>query len=936
MANTPPKVSRVTTGDSHSSVVLNHRESLAMPKATKSSAANQPADAHRDSVPYPNIPFHEDDETHHYHGWMKQFCVESSCDATALALAIFVPCVLYGKIEWRKARLSRGQPADDSVWKSKDGCNGMCWAYCLVGFFCPGVETIFVCITRSAVRGKYGIKGNIGTDCVLSYFCRPCTLVHMDREIRAREGDVKFRDSKKYAEYVRQRGIQTEQPTPHPPMEYMSPRPTHDQPSGRNPPRYSEMSQTGAGPFIIPPSKSAEKMPALSNSASEDPHSKTSKVVEKKPARPRKGHRRSKLSSAYLTPSDDDGEELLPLEPTKGKQSSIYADENESGPSSSGPRRNDCVSFERCQKREKGVLPPHLLENCEVASVNAPSAQHDLGNCGKSDQPTRSAHRLGSKICETLREDNDRAGSSAAKRSQHPLTQCENAGKEDDPASQHALEDCQSTATMTASKQQHELEKCEMTIKNSPREQHELEHYQTATRYAPHMQHGLERRDTTTSNSPQEQHKLEQCRIIASSPQRQQHEPEKCHTTSGDTPHKQHGLELCDTTTSNSPQEQHKLEQCRIIASSPQRQQHELEKCHTTSGDTPQKQHGLENCEMSDRMASQKQHQLEQCRKTSSNTSNVRQEQHGLEQCKITDANASTKQHKIEKCVESLPEMVFSPTLLACDLPPAPSIAKNHTLTVCEDSNGMKSKADNSPLRRNPNFQHKLADCSFENPSSTSGRLYQTVPNHINGERCSRSYAHRLSSCPVSSDDSSPDDHKAKYHVAENAETRNSTENSSALSEVVGPIRQEEMRKTRKEIPQLVSSQTMPTMSTSGTDTQRQELQPDDTAKGKRRVNEAKAVIDEYRSAEHSAQLSLAKFLESKGKTIGHGSSSNQGFVEAAARTGRRTRSDYGLADDSDDDASLEASGKVPGGENYQTARSTWLTRISSPFRGKE
>ena len=75
-----------------------------------------------------------------YHGWMNQFCVEPKGDGDTCALGTFVPCALYGKVNWRLHQAAVGEDPLDSSWKSKDGCNGACWLY-----YCFGIHagTVF-------------------------------------------------------------------------------------------------------------------------------------------------------------------------------------------------------------------------------------------------------------------------------------------------------------------------------------------------------------------------------------------------------------------------------------------------------------------------------------------------------------------------------------------------------------------------------------------------------------------------------------------------------------------------------------------------------------------------------------------------------------------------------------------------------------------------
>lgn len=572
-----------------------------------------------------------------------------------------------------------------------------------------------ICVSRTTVRGKYKIKGSSGTDCVLAFFLPPCTLVNMDREIRAREGHMKLRNSAGYAKYLRQQGIQTEQPGLNPPMAYLSPHPA------QNP-------QTGNS------TEPSNNRPVVSQAGASNPITRPSMAAVKNPGKHQKAQRRSKLSSAYLTPSDDDGEELLPQ--GKDKQRSM-GNGNEYTSSSVAPR----------------VLSPHSLENCETTFIDVPLTQHDLENCNKSATPLKSSP-------------------------QHNLADCDVAG-------------------YSLGLLQHEIENCHVT----------------------------------TSPAKRAQHPLTQCENVAI-----------------DDPTSQHGLEQCQTTTSNVPQRQHLLEQCQV----------------TTTSNAPQKQHKLERCESSPNHVSEKQHQLEQC-------------------------------------VDTLPEIVSSQT------------SENHTLAVCEGSNGKDTEADDWFRKRDSYPQHVLADC----PVELSG-----------GKGC----------------DSSAEDQKAAHHVAENAEISagNSLENGVYTKTSMGAIKPEDTRQTRKDDEGLATSQIMPTItipSDRQSRRQNQETRPKATSKGKQKslgVNEVKSAIDEYRTAEHSAQLSLAKFLESKGATVGHASSQRQAeILEVAARAGRRTRSDDGVAEDSDDSESLAGSGNAQE-EESNSGRSTWFARVASPFKGRE
>ena len=176
---------------------------------------------------------------------MAKFCVEpDDCyDVDGCCLALWVPCAQYGKTHWRLKQVDDGKDPSNIKWKSSDGCNGPCWAWsglcCLLQGDCEHssfnhadppkkMNQIFAnarCLIgiltglqRTRIRVTYGIKGNIGSDLALSFFCRPCTLVQNDREVRAREGDLSLSTNEKTPITTR--------PSPVQEMRYISPRQT--------------------------------------------------------------------------------------------------------------------------------------------------------------------------------------------------------------------------------------------------------------------------------------------------------------------------------------------------------------------------------------------------------------------------------------------------------------------------------------------------------------------------------------------------------------------------------------------------------------------------------------------------------------------------------------------------------------------------------------
>jgi hypothetical protein len=57
---------------------------------------------------------------------------------------------------------------------------------------------VLVGLQRSQIRGTYGIDGTVANDMILGVCLPKCTQMQNDREVRAREGTIEFRDAKGY------------------------------------------------------------------------------------------------------------------------------------------------------------------------------------------------------------------------------------------------------------------------------------------------------------------------------------------------------------------------------------------------------------------------------------------------------------------------------------------------------------------------------------------------------------------------------------------------------------------------------------------------------------------------------------------------------------------------------------------------------------------
>jgi hypothetical protein len=147
MASTEKQMALKPRADPPVSPMLYHRESststiasLQIPKKhaalTKtpllsvSSATQQPQLDGTRIPPRPPVPYPMTgpaDLEKGYPHWMAGFCKENSGDGVVCCQAVFCPCYLYGKTEWRIKRFSKGENGFDEVWeKSNDGCNSPC------------------------------------------------------------------------------------------------------------------------------------------------------------------------------------------------------------------------------------------------------------------------------------------------------------------------------------------------------------------------------------------------------------------------------------------------------------------------------------------------------------------------------------------------------------------------------------------------------------------------------------------------------------------------------------------------------------------------------------------------------------------------------------------------------------------------------------------
>ncbi|KAJ7102896.1 PLAC8 family-domain-containing protein [Mycena epipterygia] len=97
--------------------------------------------------------------------------------------ACWCPCVVYGKNKQRVSHLNnRSSPDPDGG----SCCSGSCWAHLFLNSFF-GAGFILQCINRGEVRGRYGVEGGGCGDCCASFWCGPCDLTQVSREIELEE-----------------------------------------------------------------------------------------------------------------------------------------------------------------------------------------------------------------------------------------------------------------------------------------------------------------------------------------------------------------------------------------------------------------------------------------------------------------------------------------------------------------------------------------------------------------------------------------------------------------------------------------------------------------------------------------------------------------------------------------------------------------------------
>lgn len=106
-------------------------------------------------------------------------------DCGTCCIATFCPCIIYQQVKQRFDHLQRSGQPDPQHGGS--GCGGDCFLYGALTAAC-GLGWVFQIGTRSAIRGRYKIRGGGCGDCMAAFCCYSCDLTQESRELEAEEG----------------------------------------------------------------------------------------------------------------------------------------------------------------------------------------------------------------------------------------------------------------------------------------------------------------------------------------------------------------------------------------------------------------------------------------------------------------------------------------------------------------------------------------------------------------------------------------------------------------------------------------------------------------------------------------------------------------------------------------------------------------------------
>ncbi|EPE27053.1 hypothetical protein GLAREA_02967 [Glarea lozoyensis ATCC 20868] len=928
----------------------------------------------RAAVPYTTAGA-DDSET--YPHWMAGFCIEPRGDALTCFQAVFCPCFLYGKTQWRIKRFSRGQNGFDDAWETSEGCNGYCLGCLGVRIVFPLFSFVPIMMLRTSVRGVYGIAGNNADDCLISFFCQPCVLAQSDREVRAREGSHGLRTDRSYKRY--KRSIDNHPPGLNPPMTYASPPaqidtiPGNSQRGTHEIGFLSEQSPASANVVVqpvVPPTKA--------DGGGKSTISTLSGFLNKM-----RGKRRSKLSSAHLSDGDEDGEELL------GHQEPNTREKLPQSWTAGSHRANNT------EQEEKQPVSDDKLQNREVVIVETSNGQHML-KCRNHQKSTSGSYQrveqqswLETQTSADLASDSG-ARSVADHTLQHRLSQCESVDSSE-TVQQHPLNDCRPftlATSQTTSIAQHDRpnsssktttnihgpgeKQALLVCENSNvtelqqkiskfRQTHTLTVCEDISKPTIDESTTTEAGNTTSAqpnvtetHGGNDQHNLSDCVSIGPALEvshtlaiyeesnlsaAQQQNVSSCHeliqcssAISQQNKSEQHDLAGCVDIVTQKPANDHTLETCERknqlqhlkIAS-----HHSIEECTSGTSFDIVAQHEMAECDVDTDLSSPKRHTLIECESDNQTSRSIQPVSHVLTGCESKDTVVITSQHGLKDCkFESGISTPVGHSLLSCEGKNQKQIKEAQSLTEMNLLIG--------DITEKSGFGQNMSEGSNDPvgfKARAMGVLNDIVPTSGKNNK-GRPPINRLSSCPnPSSDFSPPAEGVTSNHQAENAQLTNRGEetisfdhqnkvrygNGKSLSfeqqESTGSGSIKFKTGTRREMKRIRSEEVLK-----------------DKAEQKSKKSElARKMVESLEEEEFINQISLAQNTPERPNTVG------PGHIKSPTRAKlgmRRTKSDYGQTALSDDEEEEEMSGVLVAHDNKPNPGSG-LTSFFAKLTGK-
>ncbi|KAJ3699310.1 hypothetical protein LUZ61_003015 [Rhynchospora tenuis] len=107
--------------------------------------------------------------------WTTGLC---SCfdDCSSCCLTLWCPCITFGRIAHMTDR-------------GLTSCCGSASLCCFLAL-CVGFQWIYTCLYRRNLRMQYNLPESPCCDCCVEYFCEPCSLCQMYRELQNRGFDM--------------------------------------------------------------------------------------------------------------------------------------------------------------------------------------------------------------------------------------------------------------------------------------------------------------------------------------------------------------------------------------------------------------------------------------------------------------------------------------------------------------------------------------------------------------------------------------------------------------------------------------------------------------------------------------------------------------------------------------------------------------------------